>query len=267
MKRFILLFILSLGFHFAFSQIVYTDVNPDTTVNEFLTGYGIDFNHDDKLDVHIVLLDNVGVWVMMLIPDNNTDVTNVVYDGEEVTILEKEDYISDNSPLYQLGEGWGGLLYGYWENDGAYGNWVDTQEDKYIGINFHVGYTPFYAWINISTIVYANDDMEFTVHAYAYNSVPYEGIEAGDTGQGVAVDEIADSQNGLFPNPATDYFSLQNTDDIKSIRIYDITGKTIKEIYHFQQQQFDISDLIHGLYFVNITTTNNTVLNYKLVVE
>ena len=39
------------------AQIVYTDVIPDTTVSEFLQGYGLDFNHDDKNDLHVVLLD------------------------------------------------------------------------------------------------------------------------------------------------------------------------------------------------------------------
>ena len=60
------------------SQIIYTDVDPDVTVSEFLQGYGIDFNLDDKIDVHITLLNNVGVWVMHLIPDSDTDFTYVV---------------------------------------------------------------------------------------------------------------------------------------------------------------------------------------------
>ncbi len=70
-------FILSLFFitNDVVSQIIYTDVDPDTTVNEFLQGYGVDFNHDDKIDLHITLLNNVGVWVMHLIPDSNLDFT------------------------------------------------------------------------------------------------------------------------------------------------------------------------------------------------
>jgi hypothetical protein len=57
------------------SQIVYTDVDPDVTVSEFLQGYGVDFNDDDKIDVHITLLDNVGLCLIHLNPDAKLDHT------------------------------------------------------------------------------------------------------------------------------------------------------------------------------------------------
>jgi hypothetical protein len=120
LKAIALFFCLAVVASNAKPQIVYTDLEPDVTVSEFLQGYGVNFNGDNKIDLHITLLDNVGVWVMHLIPDANMDLTYVVYDGEEACVLNEGDDISPASNLYQLGTGWGALLYGYWEGNGEY---------------------------------------------------------------------------------------------------------------------------------------------------
>jgi hypothetical protein len=250
------------------SQIVYTDVDPDVTVSEFLQGYGVDFNDDDKIDVHITLLDNVGVWVMHLIPDANLDQTYVVYDGEEASVLIDGDDISPASNLYQLGTGWGGLLYGYWESSGEYGNWTGVQEDKYLGIKFEIDGNFHFGWIKLTTIIYAYDNMEFTVKAYAYNTIANEGILAGDTGLETKIEKEENNSFSIYPNPAKNIINLPAFDEAVDVSICDISGKIVyrDEIQARVIKRIDVSALNPGLYIVH-AQTGGKVHTFKLVKE
>jgi len=262
-------FILSLFFitNDVVSQIIYTDVDPDTTVNEFLQGYGVDFNHDDKIDLHITLLNNVGVWVMHLIPDSNLDFTYVVYDGEEASVLIDGDDISAASDFYRLGDGWGSLLYGYWEDSGEFGNWTGIQEDKYLGIKFEIDNNFHYGWIHLTTIIYDYDDMEFTVKGFAYNTVADEGIEAGDKGQvGIFKNNI--SSMSVYPNPAKDIINLPSNINSGVITISDISGREVwkNDVQSQLNKPIDISMLNTGLYIMHVQVENK-VYAAKLVKE
>ncbi len=266
--QFISFTILSLVFthHSLKAQIVYTDIDPDVTVNTFLQGYGVDFNDDNKIDLHVTLLDNVGVWVMMLIPDSDLDETFVVYDGEEASILEYGDDISSASSFWELGSGWGGLLYGYWENDGEYGNWTGVQDDKYLGIKFQLGSYYHYAWIYLSTTIYDTDDMEFTIQSFAYNSVAEEGITAGDTGQGVGISEYSKKSFSVYPNPSRNFIHFNELENVTQLLITDISGKQIYQTQEVNSPVIDISSFKSGVYFMSIQT-KNTLFTAKFLKE
>ena len=58
----------------------------------------------------------------------------------------------------------------------------------------------------------------------------------------------------LYPNPAKDYINLQSQNpQILNIKIYDLTGKTVKMIEE-NASQMDISDLKQGMYYVHIVS-------------
>jgi len=264
--------LLVLQFIFSFNhtinaQIVYTDINPDITYTEFQTGHGVDFNADGKVDVHVTLLSNVGVWVMHLIPDSSADNTFVVYDGEEASILELEDEIAPSSNLYKLGAGWGGLLYGYWENDGEYGNWTGTQEDKYLGIKFEIGSNFHYGWIHLTTHQYSYTEMDFTIKGFAYNTVANEPILAGDMGSGVGVEEIGIGGISIFPNPTANLIIYDTIENLKQISVINTTGKNCKNIaIDFYSNSIDLSNLPNGVYFIHFQTDKNSFIK-KIIKE
>ncbi|HIP49564.1 MAG TPA: T9SS type A sorting domain-containing protein [Lutibacter sp.] len=258
------LFVLKLVFFFNHpinAQIVYTDIDPDITYTEFLTGHGVDFNADGKVDVHVTLLSNVGVWVMHLIPDSSADNTFVVYDGEEASILELEDEIAPSSNLYKLGTGWGGLLYGYWENDGEYGNWTGTQEDKYLGIKFEIGSNFHYGWIHLTTHQYSYTEMDFTIKGFAYNTIANEMILAGDMGSGVGIDENIINTISIFPNPTENFVFYNAIKNVKQITVISSTGKTCKNIsIDSFSKSIDLSKLSNGVYFIRFQTDKNSFI-------
>ena len=69
----------------------------------------------------------------------------------------------------------------------------------------------------------------------------------------------------LYPNPASDYFTL-NTDTAK-VQIYSITGQLVKNFNTIEskEHQFNISDLSKGVYFVKAFNDNNEVQVMKFV--
>ncbi len=76
----------------------------------------------------------------------------------------------------------------------------------------------------------------------------------------------------VFPNPAnnTIQISLQNTSEtMASVTITDVLGKNIRTIKTTtgNQMNVDVSDLSQGVYFVEITTTNNLKQVKKLIKE
>ena len=244
------------------AQIVFTNLVPDSTINEFTptSGYAFDFNEDGKIDVHLALLGNIGTWVMRLIPDDSEDANFVINEGEAsggAKIINYGDNISSATNMYKIGSGWGDLLYGHWDSSGNYGHWTGEQTNKYLGFKFDIGGNYHYAWLYLSTKIHADDDMEFTVQSYAYNTVPNEAIFAGDEGAGINVEGVNEDNVLVYPNPANNLLKLssleQNTDLI--VNILDVAGKCIS-ITKLVNSSIDISNLNSGIYFLSINTGN-----------
>ena len=69
----------------------------------------------------------------------------------------------------------------------------------------------------------------------------------------------------LYPNPTTNYFSLNTT--VLKVEIYSITGQLVKsfDANQYQGKQFSISDLNQGIYIVKVVDENNVVKEMKLL--
>jgi len=69
----------------------------------------------------------------------------------------------------------------------------------------------------------------------------------------------------VYPNPASDNINIESLDvraEIKSLDLYDITGKRLKSISYetfSQTQNFDIADLPSGVYVLNIQTDKSVI--------
>ena len=75
----------------------------------------------------------------------------------------------------------------------------------------------------------------------------------------------------LYPNPADTsvQISLNTTDNIKNITVYDVVGKQVKTINNSVtgSVSVDVSDLTNGIYFVEITSELNAKATKKLVIK
>jgi len=85
-------------------------------------------------------------------------------------------------------------------------------------------------------------------------------VDNGSSPQGIENTPIFSDFVRFYPNPAgeTLNFLISNThlNDIRSIRILDMNGREIKNIYAFSpRMSMDINDLTAGIYFVNVQTS------------
>lgn len=82
----------------------------------------------------------------------------------------------------------------------------------------------------------------------------------------LAVNESSAKNNkvSLYPNPATETVSFRNSDRIKSVDIYEATGKKVRAV-QIDAGNSTISDLTAGVYYFEITLKDGTVSHEKLI--
>ena len=68
-------------------------------------------------------------------------------------------------------------------------------------------------------------------------------------------------QFSIYPNPASDFISVSNDDNLRSIILYNIVGRKIRQFdIEHSGAQYDIKDLPDGLYSVHLINRNNKVI-------
>jgi hypothetical protein len=67
----------------------------------------------------------------------------------------------------------------------------------------------------------------------------------------VSTNELEEAQVRVFPNPATNFFQIQNGQKVDQITIYNILGKQVK-FFENAENQFFIGDLAKGLYMIQM---------------
>ena len=65
----------------------------------------------------------------------------------------------------------------------------------------------------------------------------------------------------IYPNPASDFITVQTDDFISAIEIWDLQGKLIKNLASAQKHvKIDIRDLINGCYIIRFQTFNDIIV-------
>lgn len=80
-------------------------------------------------------------------------------------------------------------------------------------------------------------------------------------------DNTIESSLRIYPNPATQSFSISK--DVNDLKIYDITGKKVKQFSKSTiiNKVFSVTDLNTGIYFVRIINDNNKMITKKLIIN
>ncbi|MFV0472418.1 MAG: family 43 glycosylhydrolase [Paludibacteraceae bacterium] len=80
-----------------------------------------------------------------------------------------------------------------------------------------------------------------------------------------ALNNIIEKNVQIYPNPATDEFSILSETALKNVLIYDISGKLVKQASTPYTNPVKISDLYAGLYIVKIETVEGCAVR-KLII-
>lgn len=260
------------------AQIVYTDVNPDTSMiclnYPCYESYNLDLNNDAIVDFTLqtshnhcqttfVMSDRKSVSVVS--QSGNLAAANMLYANS--SIGSNLSFSTNSVTLRSIVSGYPGL--GCPAVLGSSGSWTDST-DHYLGLQFSVGANTYYGWVRLNVIVYNFvSAVSCTVKDYAYNSIPNQPILAGQTATGIIENSFASSIN-LFPNPATNHLTiaLPNTNEKVEITITDITGKIIYSTTVSETQKIEVNtkDFAEGIYVVQIQTAD-FIETKKLIVE
>jgi hypothetical protein len=73
------------------------------------------------------------------------------------------------------------------------------------------------------------------------------------------------SQVNVYPNPASSTLHIEGMSDGTSIALYDITGRKVMQTSF--ADEIPVSQLSNGLYLLNITTADGTVISKKIMVR
>lgn len=88
-------------------------------------------------------------------------------------------------------------------------------------------------------------------------------------GQTVGIGSIQDNSIRIFPNPTSDYMRIELADyQIQKIRLYSLTGEILITRYIDQKSvDLNISDLIRGIYILEIKLVDGKVFKQKIMKE
>jgi Secretion system C-terminal sorting domain len=224
------------------SQIVYTDVNPDSVING---SYNLDLNNDGVAD--FILTDTTWLvtqgrcgtatdYIFKITPLHNDAVlSDTIYypyalqANDSIAADLSSWLIAANQALAQLQwqcDRCGGAEDGhYCFRSFGTGHWVNLSGDRYIGLQLIKGSNTYYGWVRLSK-------SPFSVKDYAYNSIPGQPILAGEGGNG-------------GPLPLT----FINFDGVLKNNEAELTWATANEI---NNQGFDVERSRDGKNFIAI---------------
>ena len=118
-------------------------------------------------------------------------------------------------------------------------------------VQYTVTYTPtaagiyYFGWNDVSTAQ--------AVATLRLDSINFSSVLSTKSFENIGL--------SVYPNPVDDSFMIDNMEslDIKSLSIFDINGRTVKNInVNSIGNEINISDLNSGIYFLNIDTENGT---------
>ena len=134
-------------------------------------------------------------------------------------------------------------------------NYVDytTDANGFLEVQLADGTYNYYA----SATGYVDYLGSLTVAGEAVN------VDVTLTSDGSSINDI-NSNISVYPNPTTGIFRLANVPALGSVKITDITGKTIYTTIGHVPLQIDISNQPAGIYFIKIQTENKIIIK-KLI--
>ena len=81
-------------------------------------------------------------------------------------------------------------------------------------------------------------------------------------------DMIVDQRIEVFPNPSSDYITIDGITANSTVRILNVAGQTVFESNPtISQMRLDIQNFTKGLYILNVQTANQISTSQKLVIE
>ena len=64
----------------------------------------------------------------------------------------------------------------------------------------------------------------------------------------------------VFPNPATNFIGLSETEDVKQLIVFNVVGRKMKSFMVSEGEKYNISELPKGMYLIQILDYDNKII-------
>jgi hypothetical protein len=263
-----------------YSQIVYTDVIPDDTVDAFITNdnYNLDLNGDGSTDFIIKELDYTQscggpcpptpAQKCVITPTAGNEIISVLTSGAKPlnlfdSINSNQTWSSDSNLNVIIVNPFCNTSTGYYCIPTGYGPFLLNTE-HYAGLRVFIGGHYIYGWVRLYTIYFKT-----IIKDYAYNSVPDSFISAGNRTMGLAFLESSFHTFKIAPNPAHNQITISlNEFKVQSaeLKVFDIMGQLVMEEKIYSPVSTFNFQLSSGVYFVKVGEGEKMAVQ-KLVIQ
>ncbi len=269
------------------AQIIYTDVNPDTTFTQNNSLYSLDLNNDGQADFRIGMIKYTGfisavaaagpvgnsvMGYATTFSSTSLYLAKALANGD--TINSNQQWAPCNSANFSATSSTSSsfsasMIMG--ADVQVYslviGNWLGVH-DKFLGLKFKIGTSNYYGWarLDVDTANWA-----FTVKDYAYNAEADSQILAGQI-YPTNNAEITEHENDLYKIKTVNnllFLSLNSNEYIGSVlSIYSISGQEIRrEELMDIETPLKLRSLGKGVYLVKVVNgqkqqVKKVVVNY-----
>jgi hypothetical protein len=76
----------------------------------------------------------------------------------------------------------------------------------------------------------------------------------------ISLEDPGISSLKLYPNPTTQFFQINNDQDVTSLSVYSLIGKELLTTAHTVGNRYDVSDYRNGIYLVRLLDKDGEVL-------
>ena len=102
----------------------------------------------------------------------------------------------------------------------------------------------------------------FAVVAFSHNGQPDSGVSAFPPASHFA------EQNpiSIYPNPATNFISIDNDENVKQIAVFNLVGRRLLTFEEVEAgTRYDVSSLPSGMYLVRIIDQSNKIMTTQRI--
>ncbi|OUS00464.1 hypothetical protein A9Q86_10860 [Flavobacteriales bacterium 33_180_T64] len=242
-----------LGTANASGQIIYTDISDETVLPG--SSYALDLNNDLTGDFLFTI--NSAANFAFMQPVSGTAAT--MYNSNGFVGFSSGPYnYPSNLTAGDLINATNGIFsargdFNY-SSCGYPGSQFCDGLDGYVGLTLVVGVDTFYGWARIQV---ASDTSDMIIKDYAYNSIPGESIEAGQT---LSVDDFESNTFTHAYNKDTDKLTLESSNlPLSNIDLFNILGqRVINQSLSNSNETIDMSSLTDGIYLAKVSIQGKT---------
>lgn len=119
------------------------------------------------------------------------------------------------------------------------------------------GYFQTAKLVKVDISSFAGQDVKLVFRHYDCTDILYIGLDDVEITQTLlAVSDAQKTQVSIYPNPTSDFLKIQNVKVLENVRIFDMSGKIVKET---SSSDIDVRNLSAGQYILNIYSGNEVI--------